>query len=51
MLDDCKTFAEFASACVVAQIATDWVHVSETRMTGRHFSVSAMNTAAPIAAE
>lgn len=31
--------------------SVDWVHVSELAMTGRHFSVAAINAASRIAAE
>lgn len=46
--DTCRAIALAAS---MNNVETDWVHVTETVMRGRHFSVSAMNTNAAIAAE
>ncbi len=34
-----KLMFEIAEAALVLDIETDWVHVTETPMTGRHFSV------------
>lgn len=35
--------SEIADAARYFEVATDWVHVSETAMRGRHFSVEAIN--------
>lgn len=36
---------EIAALADALRVETDWVHVSEVAMTGRHFSVAAINAA------
>ena len=44
----CQSIADIVAA---HGIATNWVHVSETEMRGRHFSVDAINAAKAVAAQ